>query len=87
MKNHPLSSIKVSERTFQMIQNAVEKSGMERSEVIRWAIFAGLRDLEMIGFDTESAAFGKKVDIERLSDGLSLKPIYPPAIAHRQKEA
>jgi hypothetical protein len=55
MKNTPLSSIKVSDRTFEKIQIAVKKSGMDRADVIRWAIRLGLDSLEKTGYDVEGA--------------------------------
>jgi len=55
MKNTPLSSLKVSDRTFEKIQIAVEKSGMDRADVIRWAIRLGLDSLEKTGYDVEGA--------------------------------
>ena len=55
MKNTPLSSLKVSDRTFEKIQIAVKKSGMDRADVIRWAIRLGLDSLEKTGYDVEGA--------------------------------
>ena len=55
MNNTPLSSLKVSDRTFEKIQIAVQKSGMDRADVIRWAIRLGLDSLEKTGYDVEGA--------------------------------
>lgn len=55
MKNTPLSSLKVSDRTFEKIQLAVKKSGMDRADVLRWAIRLGLDSLEKTGYDVEGA--------------------------------
>jgi hypothetical protein len=62
MKNTPLSSIKVSDKTFAKIQLAVEKSGMDRADVIRWAISLGLDSMRKINYDVETAV-AKTIDV------------------------
>jgi len=50
MENTPLSSIKVSDETFQKLQKAAEISGLQVAEIRRLALDLGLDSLERIGF-------------------------------------
>ena len=51
MKNYPLTSIKVSDSTFQKLEKAIELSGKKSAEVRRLCLDLGLAAFERMGYD------------------------------------
>ena len=86
MKNTPLSSIKIDDKTFRMLQIAVEKSGMDRADVLRWTIRSGLMDLEQISYDPHGAAYAYKKSLDALPAS-TLKSLPAPGKTGAQKGA
>ena len=56
MKNYPLTSIKVSDSTFEKLKKAVELSGKESADVRRLCLDLGLAAFERMGYDLEGFA-------------------------------
>jgi len=64
MKNHPLTSIKVSDNTFEKLQKAVELSGKDTADVRRLCLDLGLAAFERMEYDIERYAADRLAESE-----------------------